>query len=160
SIVKGDTPGQGGTKYWQGLLRFIRNRKVNKSMKNATILDLIERISDHIPKYQFTSKIRMSRAVEMLAIDMYNVFSSQVIGRVETLKCQALGYNPGFTSDIATIEVEAMSAIEKFVRINNLLPKERQWRVNPLSSLTDSFIILTEEALHELLKECRIVCVN
>ena len=88
----------------------------------------------------------------MLAQAMDTELANQVIGKLPLLASAVLDFNPDLKIMIDDIETASNNdtRIDLFNKINQLLPESLQWSICPVSSVTDSFIVLSEHALCEI----------
>lgn len=153
-LTHGSTGGNGGKLFFQGLLRFIQNGKYDGDdplvmafvrwhdlLNHSFCLDKSLKIPKGIPK-----------SVEELAGEMDTAFAALVIGRVGQLGAKVLKLDSSFAFDIQLIDLDSLSAAEKFYRLNLLLPIESRFRFCPTASASDSFVTLTAETLNTMLK--------
>jgi hypothetical protein len=88
-----------------------------------------------------------------MARELDTAFANQVVGKLELLLATILDFDEGLKPSIRSILNGSKSRIETFFNLNQLLPKEKQWEICPLSDITDKFILFTENALVDLLKK-------
>ncbi|KAI3655451.1 hypothetical protein MP638_007550, partial [Amoeboaphelidium occidentale] len=112
-LVKGDTEGVGGIKYWGAILRAYSN---------------------WLNEY---SKITLSQAIEMVNRSLDSEFAGHVIGRVNLLEASVLKFDPPLSDTIAKIKHQSKSSVETFFSLNKLLPYKLQWKFTPISSVAD-----------------------
>ncbi|KAI3653511.1 hypothetical protein MP228_001458 [Amoeboaphelidium protococcarum] len=154
-ICYSDTPGQGGRKFWQGVIRFLRNGRSNASQKGAAVLKFGQLLGQQMNimnglERKFDRTLNITQIVDQLAIQLDSEFASQVIGRVELLAAQVLEHDPELRSRIEEID-KMPSVFQKFQSLNDLLPKERQYGY-PLSSPQDCYVTFTENSMMMLLQ--------
>ncbi|KAI3655557.1 hypothetical protein MP638_001127, partial [Amoeboaphelidium occidentale] len=157
-LVKGDTKGVGGIKYWGAILRYLHSGKETRSECSAAKL-----FYQLVPMETFTStysnwlneysKITLSQAIEMVNRSLDSEFAGHVIGRVNLLEATVLKFDPSLSDTIAKIKHQSKSSVETFFSLNKLLPYELQWKFTPISSVADCSITLTENALFDMLKD-------
>ncbi|KAI3655476.1 hypothetical protein MP638_007196 [Amoeboaphelidium occidentale] len=157
-LVKSDTKGVGGIKYWGAILRYLHSGKETRSECSAAKL-----FCQVVPMETFTStysnwlneysKITLSQAIEMVNRSLDSEFAGHVIGRVNLLEATVLKFDPSLSDTIEKIKHQSKSSVETFFTLNKLLPYELQWKFTPISSVADCSITLTENALFDMLKD-------
>ncbi|KAI3629972.1 hypothetical protein MIR68_011407 [Amoeboaphelidium protococcarum] len=155
SICYADTPGQGGRKFWQGILRFLRNGKSTRSQKCAAVLkfgQLIKGQSTILDKLQgqFDRRITVSQIIDQLAIVLDSEFASQVIGRMELLAAKVLEFDESKRDQITEIDM-LDSIFQKYDALNSLLPEEERFAY-PLSLLSECYVTFTGNSLMQLIQ--------
>ncbi|KAI3655543.1 hypothetical protein MP638_002320, partial [Amoeboaphelidium occidentale] len=157
-LVKVDTKGVGGIKYWGAILRYLHSGKETRSECSAAKL-----FCQVVPMETFTStysnwlneysKITLSQAIEMVNRSLDSEFAGHVIGRVNLLEATVLKFDPSLSDTIAKIKHQSKCSVETFFSLNKLLPYELQWKFTPIFSVADCSITLTENALFDMLKD-------
>ncbi|KAI3632336.1 hypothetical protein MIR68_009442 [Amoeboaphelidium protococcarum] len=125
SICYADTPGQGGRKFWQGILRILRNGKSTRSQKCAAVLKFGQLIKD---QSTILDKLQDSE------------FASQVIGRMELLAAKVLEFDENKRDQIAEIDM-LDSIFQKYELIQSVITNcwdvaEQQLIQNGLSNVS------------------------
>ncbi|KAI3630566.1 hypothetical protein MIR68_012001 [Amoeboaphelidium protococcarum] len=155
SICYADTPGQCGRKFWQGILRFLRNGKSTRSQKCAAVLKFGQLIKDQSTildklQGQFDRRITVSQIIDQLAIVLDFEFATQVIGRMELLAAKVLEFDESKRDQ--TTEIDMLDSIfQTYETLNSLLPEEEQCTYS-LSSLSECYVTFTENSLMQLIQ--------
>lgn len=144
----------GATGYWAALLRLIYNGNTNS--RNAAIKEVVTLFGiNYFKSFQFP-KMAITQAIQQLAVDIDNQIGNQIVGRIEKLKERVIELageerRDFVTTQISILERMSTSKVGKWDSINNLLDPPHQWRIIPVTSSTESYVQLTEEALVDLL---------
>ncbi len=150
AIVFSDTGGQGGTKYWQGVLRFLQYGKTNSQELSVTkFAEVNANLPASMPTLQ-KKYIGLQRGIENLAVTLDTEFATNVVGRIELLAATVLQHNPELKEELNGINDTC--PIRRFHLVNQHLPKDLRWQLSPKSSATDSFVTLSEECLRDILQ--------
>jgi hypothetical protein len=154
-IYLGDTNGQGGCKYWQGVLSALemnsKGRPGTSKSEVEAVKMFIDKVLPEIPLFDIPN-VCLTKVRELLARELDQEFASNVIGRVGLLVAKVLEQDKTLEEEIAKLEKE-QNAIIKFHRLNSLLKIENRFKWFPLSSVKDCFITITEVGLYNALKK-------
>jgi hypothetical protein len=156
-VTHGPTKGNGGVGFFKGVLQYCYHGKFNNKTKDGLLMRFaswsltVENCFCVIKSSYSTKKSAIETSLNILAGQLDNIFSGLVIGRVVQLVATCIEFNPNFVTTINAIDTRRdISATEKYLKINSLLPKEKRFSICPKPRLTHSFITFDEASLIKL----------
>ena len=107
------TAGQGGTVFWQGVLRSLA-LKSTKSTTNEGLGSVRNFIKDHQLDLPATkSQHNLHRALELLARELDTAFASHIVGRLPLLANKVKAYDPSLTVKVNKIVDARKESVER-----------------------------------------------
>lgn len=124
------------------------------SSEDATVVALKEYIQKENFDFSQAKGIQVStRAIELLARELDTIYASHFIGDVVNLCALVLERLPESAAQIRQLDEHSHSHIGKFISVNALLDECDRFKDFPEPSVSDSFVLLSEEVIHQTMHE-------
>jgi hypothetical protein len=142
-VTHGPTKGNGGVGFFKEVLQYCYYGRFTDQTKDTLLRRFaswslsVENCFCVITSSYSAKKIAIDTSLNILAGQLDISFSGLVIGRVAQLVATCTDFNTNLVTTINAIDTTTdMSATEKYLKINSLLPKEKRFSIVRLTHLS------------------------